>query len=258
MSKWVVYAAGNSSYFLSPHKEPIRMLRSFQDKFGDKLDYVYFTDINEPNLDSVKILCEQNNIQLITADVARHYEKYRDVEYPSNPRWPSAVYWYCDAPDYFYGKYDYAIKCDGDMLCVSDFDLSALETHTEITAAREPKWYHPYDKHCPNAGFQILNIKQYVDKNIKELFRQASEQYLTFNSDTPALDNFVATKKVDILFVGPEYNYLLFDMREVNSLTLADVSDVKIFHFVASKPHNLFHEMERGIKRHYANIYLNY
>jgi len=258
MKKWVVYVAGNSDYILSPNKEPVRMLRSFQDKFGDKLDYVYFTDKNEPNLDAVKTICDNNNIQLVLGDVARHYEKYRDVEYSSSPRWPSAVYWYCDAPDYFYDKYDYAIKCDGDMLCVDSFDLSMLETDAEIIAAREPVWYKPYDRFCPNAGFQILNVKLYVDKNIKQLFREASEQFMTFNSDTPALNNFAATGKVRVFFVGPEFNYLLFDIPEVNALQLSDVSSVKIFHFVASKPHNLSSMMNRSIKKHFAHIYLSY
>jgi hypothetical protein len=31
------------------------------------------------------------------------------------------MYWYCDGPEYLKSNYDYAIKCDGDMLCNSHF-----------------------------------------------------------------------------------------------------------------------------------------
>ncbi len=260
MRKWVVYCAGNSQYILSENKEPIRMLKSFQKHFGNELDYVYFTDSNEDRIDEVERLCADSGIKLVKGDCKKNYNQYRDVQYVDNGkegRWPDAMYWYCDAPEYLKSNYDYAIKCDGDMLCNSHFDLSELESDLPITIADAPNWYDPFDKYSANAGFQILNIHQYLDENISHLFREASKQINRFNSDTPALDYFVGSNKIIVSYVSEDYNYLLFDVDEVNRLKLEDVSDVKIFHFVDSKPHSLNQNMIGSIKEYYSKIYLN-
>lgn len=262
MKRWVIYCAGNADYVLSPNKEPIKMLKSFQRHFGEKLDYVYFTDKDEHSLDEVRAICEANNIKLVLGDCKQHYSNYRDYEF-TVPRWPDAHYWYCEASDYFKGTYDYAIKCDGDMMCINEFDLTALETEYEITAAKEPSWYIPYDKFCPNAGFQIINVQNYSNNNIKQLFRELSDNSRQgtgkrFNGDTPVLDFLVGMNILNVHFLSAQYNYLLFDVPEVVQLTLNDVADVYIVHFVASKPHNLNREMIGSVKDYFANIYREY
>ena len=264
MSKWVVYNGGNSEYILSPNKEPIRMLKSFQKHFGDALDYVYFTDENEPRLDEVEKLCDENGIRLMTGQCKIHYEEYKDHQYINNnskPRWPDAHYWYCEGPTYFQGIYDYAIKCDGDMLCVQRFDLEPLQVENEITAADSPHWYDPYDKFCANAGFQIMNVNNYATNQVRMLFREGARQsinYRKFNSDTPVLNWLVGHKTLNVHFIPAEYNYLLFDIEQVNNLTDEDIKDVKIAHFVDSKPHNLNPQMAGSVKEKLAQIYLGY
>ena len=260
MSKWVVYCAGNSEYILSENKEPIQMLKSFQKYFGDELDYVYFTDKNEERLDEVQSLCNRNNIKLITADCKKNYSSYQDLEFiqkGKKGRWPDAMYWYCDGPGYFNNVYDFAIKCDGDMLCNSKFDLTNLESEFPISIAEPPEWHDAFDKYSANAGFQIINIAEYVNENISSLFREASTQLYRFNSDTPALDYFVGSNKIIVSYLSSDYNYLLFDVDNVNNLKLNNVSDVKIFHFVDSKPHNLNPKMIGSIKEYFSKIYLN-
>lgn len=252
--KWAVYGYGNSEYILSPNREPIRMLKSFQKYFGDELDYLYFIDISEPNLDKVQEICDENNIKLITGDVKEYYKKYADAKL----HWPDAVYWYCEVPDLVVDTYDHLIKCDGDMMCINKFELEPFEIENAVVAAKEPSWYTPYDKYCPNAGFQIFNVKKYVEQNVKGLFRQSALRPDVFNSDTPALDRFVRDKLIDIRFVRADYNYLLFDVPQIHNLTLEDFENVKIVHFVSSKPYNLAPESEGTVKEHFAKIYLEY
>lgn len=263
MSKWVVYCAGNADYILSPNEEPVKMLKSFQKHFGDELDYVYFTDKDEPNLDLVLVKCKANGIKLMLGECKQHYHKYNDfqsvLEYQQAPRWPDAHFWYCEAPSYFYGTYDYAIKCDGDILCAQKFDLTELEVQNEITAARAPEWYDPYDKFCPNAGFQIMNVSTYANNNVRQLFRDMSDNkdnYRKMNSDTPMLDYLVGKGILNVHFISAEYNYLLFDIDQVKHLKLEDVENVKLIHFVDSKPHNLREEMKGSIKEYFSKIYL--
>lgn len=262
MNKWVVYCAGNSEYILSPNQEPIKMLKSFQKHFGESLDYVYFTDENEPDLDKVRNLCEINGIRLITGECKVHYKGYQDHQYVYRnlkPRWPDAHYWYCEAPTYFHGTYDHAIKCDGDMLCMQRFDLEPLKVENEITVALAPHWYDPFDKFCPNAGFQIMNVERYVVNKVKMLFREGARlsiNYMMYNSDTPVLNWLVANNVLKVHFLSAEYNYLLFDMQQVRELTDADIADIKIAHFVDSKPHNLNPDMRGSVKEKLANIYL--
>jgi hypothetical protein len=259
MRKWVIYCAGNSEYILSENKEPIKMLKSFQKHFGSELDYVYFTDINENRIDEVEQLCIDNNIKLVKGDCKKNYNQYTDIQFTQKGekgRWPDAMYWYCDGPEYLKSNYDYAIKCDGDMLCNSHFELSELESDLAISIAEAPNWYDPFDKHSPNAGFQIINISEYVEQNISSLFKQASKQITRFNSDTPALDYFVGSNQIIVSYLSSDYNYLLFDVDEVNSLKLEDVSTVKIFHFVDSKPHSLNEKMKGSIKEYFSKIYL--
>ncbi len=259
-NKWVVYCAGNSEYILSKNQEPILMLKSFQRHFGDELDYVYFTDINESRIDEIEKVCVNNGIKLVKGNCKVNYDQYSDIQYTQtglNGRWPDAMYWYCDAPEYLEGLYDFAIKCDGDMLCNTKFDLTELESHLPISIAEAPDWYIPFDKHSPNAGFQILNLKEYEDSKINLLFREAAKQTATFNSDTPALDYFIGSNQIWAKRLSSEYNYLLFDVDEVNNLKLEEVSNVKIFHFVGSKPYNLDPKMEGSIKEYFSKIYLN-
>ena len=258
MGKWVVYCAGNSEYILSENKEPIRMLKSFQKHFENELDYVYFTDKDEPNLDKVEAICNEHGIKLITGDCRDYYKDYKDIQYVQRGekgRWPEAHYWYCEAPKYF--DYDFAIKCDGDMLCNSKFDLSMLESDMALSIAESPNWYNPFDKYCPNAGFQILNISEYINQNINLLLRDTSKDIMRFNGDTPALDYLVGSNKIIVSYVGSEYNYLLFDMDDVANLRLDEVSDIKIFHFVDSKPHSLNPKMIDTVKEYFSKIYLN-
>ena len=260
MGKWVVYCAGNSEYILSENKEPIRMLKSFQKYFKEELDYVYFTDINEERIDEVQKLCDDNNIKLVKGDCKKNYNQYSDVQYIESGqkgRWPDAMYWYCDAPEYLKESYDYAIKCDGDMMCNSHFALLELESDLAISIAEAPNWYDPFDKYSANAGFQIINTHQYVNEKISSLFREASKQTRRFNSDTPALDYFVGSNQIFVTYLSSDYNYLLFDLDAVNELKLEDVSTVKIFHFVDSKPHNLNPKMSGSIKEYFSKIYLN-
>ncbi len=260
MGKWVVYCAGNSNYILSENKEPIRMLKSFKKYFGNELDYVYFTDVNEDRLDEVEKLCKDNGITLVKGDCKKNYKDYTDIQFTGNGqegRWPDAMYWYCDAPEYLKSNYDYAIKCDGDMMCNSHFDLLILESDLPISIADAPKWYDPFDKYSANAGFQIINISQYLEENISSLFREAAKQIKRFNSDTPALDYFVGSNQIFVTYLSSDYNYLLFDVDEVNNLKLEDVSTVKIFHFVDSKPHSLNPKMIGSIKEYFSKIYLN-
>jgi hypothetical protein len=258
MGKWVVYCAGNSEYILSENKEPIRMLKSFQKQFGDEIDYVYFTDKDEPNLDMVQTICNDNNIILITGECREFYKEYKDIQYINEgkkQRWPEAHYWYCEAPKYL--NYDFAIKCDGDMLCVSKFDLDSLESDMALTIAESPEWYDPFDKYCPNAGFQILNISEYKVQNINLLLRTASTQINKFNGDTPALNYLIGSNEIVVSYIGSEYNYLLFDIDIVNELELNNISNIHIVHFVDSKPYNLNQKMENSIKHHFSKIYLN-
>lgn len=260
MKKWVVYCAGNSEYILSENKEPILMLKSFQNYFGNEIDYVYFTDINEDRLDEVESLCNTNGIKLIKGNCKINYNQYSDLQYTTKGekgRWPDAMYWYCDAPQYLESLYDFAIKCDGDMLCNSKFDLSELESGLPISIAEAPNWYEPFDKYSANAGFQILNISEYLNQKIYLLFRNASTQPIRFNSDTPALDHFVGSNQIIVSYLSSDYNYLLFDVDSVNNLKLEDVSTVKIFHFVDSKPHSLEPNMKGSIKEYFSKIYLN-
>ena len=260
MKKWVVYCAGNSEYILSEYKEPIKMLKSFQKYFKNQLDYVYFTDINENRIDEVEKICNENGIKLIKGDCKKNYNQYVDIEFINKGkkgRWPDAMYWYCDAPEYLREYYDYAIKCDGDMMCNSFFNLSELESNLPISIAKAPNWYDPFDKYSPNAGFQIINIHEYVNKNINSFFREASKHIEIFNSDTPALDYFVGSNQIQVTYLSSDYNYLLFDVNEVNQLELKEVSTVKIFHFVGSKPHNLDPKMKGSIKDYFSKIYLH-
>lgn len=236
------------------------MLLSFKKHFGDEMDYVYFTDVDEPNLDKIEDICQQYGIRLIVGSCKKHYEEYRDIEYigrDRKPRWPDAHYWYCEAPKYLHTEYQHAIKCDGDMMCSKHFDLEPLESECAVTVAKEPEWYTPYDKHCPNAGFQIFNLAQYVSDRVYEYFREGARKYQTFNSDTPVLDFLVGNKMLNVKFVGPEFNYLLFDTAQVRNLALSDVANVSIFHFVDTKPHNLSREMHGTIKDHLGQIYLS-
>lgn len=260
MKKWVVYCAGNSEYILSENREPIKMLKSFQRIFNDELDYVYFTDKHEQRLDEVEKICNDNGIKLIKGDCKVNYNQYCDIEYRilnRKERWPDAMYWYCDAPDYLKDSYKYAIKCDGDMLCNSHFDLSKLETEFSILIADAPSWYDSFDKYSANAGFQIINIKKYTDLNINLLFRNASKNITVFNSDTPALDYFVGSNQISVNYVSSDYNYLLFDLEAVTKLKLEELSTVKIFHFVDTKPHNLNPKMINSVKEYFSKIYLN-
>jgi len=265
MNKWVVYCAGNADYILSPNAEPIKMLKSFRKHFGNEIDYVYFTDKDEANIRSVQDICDAHDIKLVVGECKRHYDKYNDYEYVGErglpPRWPDAHYWYCEAPDYFNGTYEFAIKCDGDMMCVQKFDLSSLESDNEITAAHAPDWYNSYDRHCANAGFQVINISAYVKNDIKSHFRQFSNNintYKKFNGDTPVLNHLVGSNTLNVRFVSAEYNYLLFDIDEVKNLSMDNMNDVKIVHFVETKPHNLNEWMYNTVKEHFANIYRAY
>ena len=260
MGKWVVYCAGNSEYILSENKEPIRMLKSFQNHFGNELDYAYFTDINEERIDEVEKVCKDNGIKLVKGDCKKNYSNYADLEYiqrGQKARWPDAMYWYCDAPEYLTNSYEFAIKCDGDMLCNSKFDLNELESDLPISIADAPVWHDPFDKYSANAGFQIINISEYLNEEISLLFRDASNQITRFNSDTPALDYFVGSNKIIVNYLSSDYNYLLFDVDDVMNLKLDEVLDVKIFHFVDSKPHNLNPKMIHTIKEYFSKIYLN-
>lgn len=260
MGKWVVYCAGNSEYILSENKEPIKMLKSFKKHFKEELDCVYFTDINEERIDEIQKLCDKNDIKLVIGDCKKNYNEYKDIQYTEKGkegRWPDAMYWYCDAPEYLKESYDYAIKCDGDMMCNCYFDLSELESDLPISIADAPEWYEPFDKYSANAGFQIINLNQYTEEKINYLFREASKQIKKFNSDTPALDYFVSSNQIFVNYLSSEYNYLLFDVDEVANLKLEDVSNVKIFHFVGSKPHDLNPKMNGSIKEYFSKIYLN-
>jgi hypothetical protein len=89
------------------------------------------------------------------------------------------------------------------------------------------------------------------------LFREASKQIKRFNSDTPALEYFVGSTHIIVSYLSSDYNYLLFDVNSVNNLKLEDVSNVKIFHFVDSKPHSLNSNMIGSIKEYFSKIYLN-
>lgn len=261
MKRWVIYCAGNADYVLSPNKEPIRMLNSFRAHFGNTVDYVYFTDKNESRLEEVKQVCEENNIKLVVGDCKRHHDGYRDIQYVDSDRpgrWPDAHYWYCEAPAYFKGTYDYAIKCDGDMLCINSFDLTELEVDNAVTITRAPDWYTPYDKFCPNAGMQILNIQTYVEQDVRQLFRDGSRMPHLFNGDTPLLDSIVRSNLLNVHVLSADYNYLLFDLAHVHQLTENDFSTVKIIHFVSSKPYNLDKTMIGSIKEKYAKLYLEY
>lgn len=261
MKRWAVYCGGNSAYILSENREPIRMLNSFKAHFGDKLDYIYFTDKDEPNLDVVQLICDSNDIKLIVGECKEHYNQYKDIEYLNanrKERWPDAHYWYCEAPEYFKDVYDFVLKCDGDMMCNSHFDLLGLEYDSPLSIAKAPDWYDAFDKYSANAGFQIINVQRYTEEKISSLFREASKQIGRFNSDTPALDYFVGSNQIIVTYVSSEYNYLLFDLGAVTQLKLEDVSTVKIFHFVDSKPHNLNPNMIGSIKEYFSKIYLKY
>jgi hypothetical protein len=125
-----------------------------------------------------------------------------------------------------------------------------------LTIAESPQWYDPFDKYCPNAGFQILNISEYLNENINLLLRNTSTQIMQFNGDTPALNHLIGSNQIIVSYIGSEYNYLLFDTSDVLNLKLDNVSNVHIFHFVDSKPYNLNQKMENSIKNHFSKIYL--
>lgn len=259
MKKWVVYCAGNSEYIMSDNREPIRMLLSFKKHFGTEMDYVYFTDVDEPNLEAVKNVCERNGIRLIFGSCKKHYEKFCDIEYISinrKPRWPDAHYWYCEAPKYLHTEYDYAIKCDGDMFCAKHFDLESLEAECAITIAKEPSWFTPTEKYCPNAGFQILNLHQYIFDSTFHHFRKGSQQPDTFKGDTPLLNFLILNNIIKVNYVGSEYNYTLYDMPQARELSLSDVENVNIFHFTETKPHNLHPSMKGTVKDYFGQQYL--
>jgi hypothetical protein len=259
--KWAVYAAGNSSYILSENMEPVKMLKSFKSYFSDELDYIYFMDENEPDIDKVYEICQTHGIKLVLGDCKEHYSHYRDVEYRSvgmKDRWPDAVYWYCEAPRKL-EAYDYLIKCDGDMMCNKHFSLNELEFSTAITIAESPSWYIPYDVHSPNAGFQIINVKEYVKNNVQNYFRELSKNVTLFNSDTPVLDYLVGSKTLEVTKISSSYNYLLFDIHQVKQLNWETEKEyVKIVHFVSSKPHNLDSNMKNSVKEKFAKIYESY
>jgi len=261
MKKWVVYCGGNADYILSPNQEPIKMLKSFQHHFKDEIDYVYFTDKDEENLDKVKKVCEENNIKLVLGECKEYHTQYKDIESTNkgvNERWPDAHYWYCEAPISLIEDYNFAIKCDGDMLCNQKFDLSELENEFAMTIAEAPSWYDPFDKHSPNAGFQIHNLKEYLDKKIHHLLRQTSAQPQHFNSDTPALDYLVGNGYIQVKKLTGYYNYLLFDIEGVKQLPLEEINNINIAHFVDSKPHNLSKNMIGSIKEVLAKEYLKH
>jgi lipopolysaccharide biosynthesis glycosyltransferase len=261
MKKWVVYCGGNADYILSPNQEPVKMLKSFQRHFKDELDYVYFTDKDEENLEEVKKICDENNIKLVLGDCREYHNQYKDIEYVNrgvNGRWPDAHYWYCEAPMNLIKDYDFAIKCDGDMLCNKKFDLSELESEFAVSIADAPLWYDPFDKHSPNAGFQIYNLKEYIDQQIFHFLRQTSAQPHHFNSDTPALDYLVGNGYIQVKRLTGYYNYLLFDIEEVRQLPTEEINKINIAHFVDSKPHNLKPEMLDSIKHILAKEYLTH
>jgi hypothetical protein len=261
MKKWVVYCGGNSDYILSPNQEPIKMLKSFQHHFKDELDYVYFTDVDEKNLDKVEKICSENNIKLILGECRTYHDQYKDIEYinnGTNGRWPDAHYWYCEAPRYLIDNYNFAIKCDGDMLCNNKFNLTELESEYALSIAEAPSWYDPFDKYSPNAGFQIYNLQEYVDKQIFYFLRQTSNQPHHFNSDTPALDYLIGNGYIQVKRLTEYYNYLLFDIEEVKNLPLDEIDKINIAHFVSSKPYNLNQNMIGSIKHILAQNYLKY
>lgn len=239
--KWAIYCAGNVGYLLSENREPIKMLKSFQLHFKDEVDYIYFTDKDEENLDEAKSLCDKNGIKLILGNCKEFYNHYKDIEFIQRgfvERWPDAMYWYVEAPEHLVNDYDFLIKCDGDMFCNKNFNLNILETQNAVSIAEAPSWYSPADIYSPNAGFQILNTKQYRDLNIKDFFRKFSKRVDIFNSDTPLLDFLVGQGLVTVTRLPSDYNYLLFDLPQVKELKYHEIyEDIKIVHFVGSKPH---------------------
>jgi hypothetical protein len=144
------------------------------------------------------------------------------------------------------------------MLCNNEFDLQELESDFAISISKAPSWYNPFDKHSPNAGFQILNLKQYVAQDISYFFKQTSALPHHFNSDTPALDYLVGNNYIQVKKLSEYYNYLLFDIEEVKQLPLEEINKINIAHFVDSKPHNLNPNMIDSIKHVLAKKYLTY
>lgn len=220
MKRWAIYCAGNSDYVLSEYEEPLKMLRSFKHFFKEQADYVYFTDTEEHLLQDVEKKCVFDNVRLVTGECKKYYEHYCDKYYREQglkERWPAAVFWYCEAPFYL-KEYDFLLKCDGDMLCNKYFSLEELETDNAVTIAEAPDWYIPYDKFSPNNGFQVINVKEYLNQKINEFFRRFSKKLEFFNSDQPILDYLIGTGMVQASRVSSDFNYLLFDVHDATLL----------------------------------------
>ena len=187
MSKYCAYIVGDKN-IIYPAIVTLMSIRRFHPK---DIDLFILTETQFANKEQFQI-CQKNNIQLIDINVLSPSEYLAD--FTDMKRWPVEIFLNYMAPVYLNDKsYDYAIKLDYDMLCISPFDFNKVTPNEEqiiSVITKRPLTHYleeknirrleqfinhelaPSDCAC-NVGTIVIDLKKYCTHKLHILFADA-------------------------------------------------------------------------------------
>ena len=254
--KICVFNSCDCNYILKKPCYPIMMLKSFRAHFGDELDYILV--IGEEMTKGISDLIP-DWIQVRRQNLRDTFSAYES----RTSQWPQSCNWCTHAPKIL-SDYDFAIYCDGDILCHQKFNISdVIPTNEDVTVAhytpmgsKRKGWQKlPY----ANSGFQIINVKRWCNKRIWREYQKLQTKGW-YNGDQDGLNHLIRCGMLKAKFVSKWYNFRLPDTNKSNNEKEYSLNHIFIAHFIFSKPHNLNSKFRnsRGIKRVLAKEFLTY
>lgn len=185
--KIATYIAGDSNIVI-PGLVSLTSIKYFNKNLDTFLFTDNFTQEKDPHINKI---IKDNDIKIVKNHVINSIcsiSKFKNFD-----RWPRHVYYNYIAPIYLYELgYKYAIKVDYDILCLAEYDLQNILPSEEdiLTIALRNKIINYISNpqninfdfgnyKTVNAGFIFINLKQYKEKNILQLFK---ELYFYFSS----------------------------------------------------------------------------
>ena len=207
-------------------------LTSVKEHNGSNLDLFLFTEVSKLTQHQFDLI---QKFSINVVDVSELDKRANIGKFSGFRRWPVHVFYNYVVPIYLCEqKYDYAIKLDYDMLCLSEYNFSEiLPTYSEVISIVYKRKLSAFideltfeekagfdlklgDYHSVTAGFFVVNTQAFVDKKFFDVYTSiySSLQKSNFSSyvSQETVEQFtfgLVQSQLETSFkkIHPGYNY---------------------------------------------------
>lgn len=232
INKLAIITCGDEKYFLKDPYAPIVALTSYRNHFGNTADYFCLSNFLDKKTDDI---IQKNGFKKISLEIPEFNKNHTGYGLGSYP--PECCYW-CKIPEILLSLgYEYAMFVDGDTYCNSRFDIPEKLKSVHLCAV-----YQPSDDFVVNSGVVFFNNRKCVNDNF---FENAVDKYKNneYPSDQELLNQIILEKKYTFGELDISFNFamrhkttLMKSSLGVEMLNFDKKEDIKIAHFIASKP----------------------